>query len=113
VRSTSRWYPPFPSSLINRMPYTRSMPDRSSKKQPRDVNQLAASIVDEATSEEPEPVEPTSDVAPEKNAAAVALGRLGGLKGGNARAAKLSPEERSDIAKRAAAKRWGKSNYKD
>lgn len=46
----------------------------------------------------------------EKNPAAVALGRLGGLKGGKARAAKLSDEERSEIAKKAANARWGKTN---
>ena len=44
----------------------------------------------------------------EKNPAAVALGRLGGLKGGKARAAKLTPAKRKDIAKKAAAKRWAK-----
>jgi hypothetical protein len=44
----------------------------------------------------------------EKNPAAVALGRLGGLKGGKARANKLTAEQRSAIAKKAAAKRWGK-----
>jgi len=44
----------------------------------------------------------------EKNPAAVALGRLGGLKGGKARAAKLSPERRSEIARRAVLVRWGK-----
>lgn len=49
---------------------------------------------------EPEKVEDT------RNPAAVALGRLGGLKGGKARAAKLTAEERSAIAKRAAAARW-------
>jgi hypothetical protein len=43
---------------------------------------------------------------PAKNPAAVALGRLGGLKGGAARAKSLSPEKRSEIAKQAAAKRW-------
>jgi hypothetical protein len=43
-----------------------------------------------------------------KNAAAVALGRLGGLKGGKARAAKLSKKRRSEIAKKAAAARWKK-----
>jgi hypothetical protein len=44
----------------------------------------------------------------EKNAAAVALGRLGGLKGGNSRAAKLSSEQRSEIAQQAARARWAK-----
>jgi hypothetical protein len=41
-----------------------------------------------------------------KDPAAVALGRKGGLKGGKARAAKLTPEQRSEIAKKAAAARW-------
>ena len=45
-----------------------------------------------------------------KNPHAVALGRLGGKKGGKARAAKLTSEERRDIAKKAAAARWGKSS---
>lgn len=54
---------------------------------------------------------PKVDTAPaltptEKNAAAAALGRLGGLKGGAARAAKLSPERRREIAQKAAQKRW-------
>jgi hypothetical protein len=71
------------------------MPKRSSKK-PRDVNELAASIVSEATADPDEG----------KNPAAVALGRLGGQKGGKARAAKLTPEQRSEIAKKAAAARW-------
>jgi hypothetical protein len=77
------------------------MPDRS-RKRPRDLNQLAKSIVDDATSDETrhKPEERA------KNPAAVELGRMGGLKGGKARAAKLSAEERSDIAKKAAAARW-------
>lgn len=88
------------------------MPDRSSKKRPRkkvptDVNALAKFLVDEATAEPGEPKE--ADVAtPKKNPAAVALGRLGGLKGGNARAAALSAAKRKSIAKRAAAARWAK-----
>lgn len=72
------------------------------KKQPRDVNQLAKFIVDQAT-ELPEPEECAE---PTKNPAAVALGRLGGLKGGRARAIKLSAEKRSEIAKKAAKTRW-------
>jgi len=48
----------------------------------------------------------------EKNPAAVALGRLGGLKGGKARAAKLSPTKRRAIAKKAAAKRWAEPRDK-
>jgi len=76
------------------------MPKRSSKKPaPKDVNQLAASIVEQST-ESPE--EST------KNPNAVALGRLGGLKGGKARANKLTPEQRKGIAKKAAQARWRK-----
>ena len=48
-----------------------------------------------------------TDEKPEKNPAAVALGRMGGLKGGKARAAKLSPAKRKAIAKKAAKARWG------
>lgn len=71
---------------------------------PRDPNQLAKLIADMATGE----AAPTPK-GPEKNPAAVALGKLGGAKGGKARAAKLTPEERSAIAKRGAAVRWGKA----
>ena len=67
-------------------------------KKRKDVNELAASIVKEATEEE----------KIVKNPAAVTLGRLGGLKGGRARADKLSPERRKEIAKKAASARWGK-----
>jgi len=49
-----------------------------------------------------------SDPNEGKNPAAVALGRLGGLKGGKARAAKLSAKKRKSIAKKAAKKRWNK-----
>jgi hypothetical protein len=77
------------------------MPTRSSKR--LDLNQLAKAIVDEAIGEA-EKTEPP----PVKNAAAVALGKLGGMKGGAARAAKLSPKKRTAIAKKAAAARWKK-----
>jgi hypothetical protein len=73
------------------------MPDRSSKESPHDINQVAAAEEDK----DPEVAKPL-----EKNPAAVALGRLGGKKGGKARAAKLTPEERSQIARKAAAARW-------
>jgi hypothetical protein len=82
------------------------MPDRSRKPRPRDSNQLAKLIVDIATGQ----VEDKPELRPEdasKDPAAVSLGRRGGLKGGKARAAKLTPEQRAGIAKRAAAKRWG------
>lgn len=75
------------------------------KKKPLDLNQLAASIVLEATAE-PSPKEPPSH---KKNPAAVALGRLGGLKGGKARATKLSAKKRKEIARKAAQARWGKN----
>jgi hypothetical protein len=81
------------------------MPDRS-RKRPRDVNELAKRLVDEATSAAP-PDEPGAD--PEnggKDPAAVALGRRGGLKGGRARAERMSPNERSEAARKAAAARW-------
>jgi hypothetical protein len=118
------------------------MPDRS-RKRPRDLNSLAASIVADATDETPDEytyrVEWSDDdnewvgLCPElpslswldpdksralagierlvrnvggKDPAAVALGRKGGLKGGKARAEKLTPEQRSEIAKRAASARW-------
>jgi hypothetical protein len=78
------------------------MPERS-RKRPRDVNELARQLVDEATGEAP-PTPPPPER--EKNPAAVALGRLGGLKGGAARAKKLSAKQRSEIARKAAATRW-------
>ena len=72
-----------------------TMPKRSSR---LDLNQLAAAIVVEATDE----AEPARQDKPEKNKAAQELGRLGGLKGGKARAEKLTPGQRSEIAKNAA-----------
>ncbi len=77
------------------------MPDRS-RKRPRDVSQLAKLIVDKAIGEAP----PDIKAEDGKNPAAVALGRLGGLKGGKARAEKLSPRKRKQIAKKAAFARW-------
>lgn len=81
------------------------MPDRSRKPRPRDPNQLAKLIVDIATGQVEDKPEPRAD-DPAKDPAAVSLGRRGGLKGGRARASKLSPEERSKIAKTAANVRW-------
>ena len=66
-------------------------------KRPRDANQLAHMIVGVATGE-------VDDIPPKKAEGQ----RKGGLKGGKARAAKLSPEERSAIAKKAANARWSK-----
>jgi hypothetical protein len=65
-------------------------------KKPADLNRLAAAIVGEATDERPQ--EPESQQ--------VVAGRSGGSKGGKRRAEKLSPEERSEIARRAAMARW-------
>jgi hypothetical protein len=101
------------------------MPKRSSK----DINQTAASIVAQHTGQsfptslhKPKPKkqkrpveqveisEPMGDEGPfhphQKNAYAVALGRLGGLVGGNARKKALSKERRKEIAKKAAKARW-------
>jgi hypothetical protein len=76
------------------------------KKRPTDLAQLAYQIVQEATQEVKE--EPTQEPTKEKNPAAVALGRLGGLKGGKARAEKLSAKKRKEIARKAAKTRWSK-----
>lgn len=70
-------------------------------KRPKDPNQLAKFITDIATGQASEPTDT-------RNPAAVSLGRLGGLKGGKARASKLSPEQRKEIAQKGAKKRWGK-----
>ena len=72
------------------------MPKRSSKQ--KDPSEIARHALDA--------VVPDAEPKPEKNPAAVALGRLGGLKGGPARAAKLTAEQRTAIAKTAAKKRW-------
>ena len=71
---------------------------------PRDMNQLAKRIVDISIGEAAdEPVQET-----DKNPHAVALGRLGGLRGGKVRADRLAPERRSEIARAAAHSRWKK-----
>ena len=73
-------------------------------KRPKDTNQLAKSIVDIATGEAEENIAPVSG----KNPAAVAVGKLGGVKGGKARANALTSKRRSEIAKKAAKARWHK-----
>ena len=75
------------------------MPKRSRK--PADVNSRAAAVVAEAVSEES-----ARDPYKGKDPAAVELGRKGGLRGGKARAAKLTPQERSEAARKAASARW-------
>lgn len=72
----------------------------------KDVNERAFDIVQQATGED----EPEQS---DKNQAAVELGRLGGSKGGQARAKKLTSEERSEIAKKAAEARWSKQSIDD
>lgn len=80
------------------------MVKKPKRKMPTDVNQLAHMIAQRSTAE-PTPI---STAKKKKNHAAVALGRLGGLKGGKARKEKLTPERRREIAQSAARKRWAK-----
>jgi hypothetical protein len=79
------------------------MPERSRNRK-LDLNTLAKRIVDESVGDVPQ-----TEALPAKDPFAVELGRRGGLKGGKARAAKLSPEERSAAARRAARARWNPS----
>lgn len=77
---------------------------KKQNKRPRDFNQMAASILEDATDEtQPEPIDPAK-------AAAIEYGREGGIKGGKIRAEKLTPEQRSEIARKAAQARWGKTD---
>jgi len=78
------------------------MPKRSSKTGP-DENQAAKSVLDRIDALTTAPIDTG------KNPAAQALGRLGGLKGGKARAASMTPEQRKEVAKKAAEARWGKN----
>jgi hypothetical protein len=120
---------------VGAVAYTSDMPKRSRKKPAQDFNQLARSIVDRATGtsapkkKHPPKKQDAADIAradsegmgqpqgtrpkrspkkaaAKKNPAAVALGRMGGLKGGPARAAKLTKAELSESAKKAAQARW-------
>lgn len=79
------------------------------QRRPNDPNELARNIVDRATgavTDEPSP-------AREKDPAAVALGRRGGLKGGAARAANMTPEARSESARKAGKARWASQKMTD
>jgi hypothetical protein len=76
------------------------------KKRPADLNRLAFSITQDATEEDRAEKDQGE---PEKNPNAVALGRLGGLKGGKARAEKLTSQQRKEIARKAAKARWEKT----
>lgn len=79
--------------MVNRVAYACAL-KHSGGMPKQDLNQLAASILAMTTGD--------------KNPAAVALGRLGGIKGGKARAEKLSPKKRIAIARKAAKARWNK-----
>src|SRR5688572_14687629 len=83
-----------------------AMPKRSSK--PRDLNSMAAAAVAQSVDDEPTP-----DPDEGKNPHAVALGRAGGLKGGKARAGSLTPERRSEIARRPARSRRQRAGVDD
>lgn len=85
---------------VSKTKTTKKPPKRRAGAVP-DVNENAFRLVQEATGQAPK-TEPKV-----KNAAAVALGKLGGAKGGKARAAALSPAKRKAIAKKAASARWG------
>jgi hypothetical protein len=82
------------------------------RKRQLDTQELARSILDQAVPDAEPPKEAAKAEAPGtgKNPPAVALGRLGGLKGGKARAVKLSAAKRKAIAKKAVASRWKKAN---
>jgi hypothetical protein len=108
------------------------MAKRTAKKKQSDAQQIARKVLDfivpdaePAKAKKPARKRDAADVEraesegmaqpqgtpAEKNPAAVALGRLGGLKGGKARAEKLSAKKRSEIAKKAATARWKKPDY--
>jgi len=90
--------------------HSRPMADHR-RKRPKDPNQLAKFIVDAATSaRESTPIESQER---EKNPAAVSLGRRGGLKGGKARAASLTADQKREIARRAAEVRWANKSRDD
>lgn len=82
------------------------MPTRSSKT-PKDANQLAAHIVAISTGQ---PVPNGLDEKKLRSQAASILGKLGGSKGGKARAENLSSQRRREIAKKAARARWKDQN---
>jgi len=90
--------------MLERLCYGQAM---KKSKAPIELNKLAAFIVDETTNEEPE-----QEKKPTKNPAAVALGKLGGKKGGRRRAETLIAERRKEIALLAAKSRWEKHQEK-
>lgn len=85
------------------------MEGKRKKKREHDFSVTAFRVVQEATGQsEPETEKTEPEVIDGKNPHAVALGRLGGLKGGKARTEKLTPEQRREIATKAAKARWSK-----
>ena len=76
------------------------------RKKKVDLNELAITVVDQATTDQPPEERKSNDSG--KNPAAVQLGRLGGLKGGKARAKKMTKKQRSEAARKAARARWCK-----
>lgn len=97
MRRVTLWGMPKRSRIASKRP----APD-----DPTDPILTAARIFRQATGEEPKSGPPEVPVAREKNPAAVALGKLGGVKGGKARSAKLSARRRKEIARKAAKARW-------
>jgi hypothetical protein len=94
-----------PEPMLERLRKRGTVPPVAARRRPEpDVNELAFVAVQRATGR----AEPAVPPEPEKNPAAVALGKLGGAKGGKARAASLSPKRRSAIARKAARARWAK-----
>lgn len=94
------------------------MKKQTRKRQTEDENQAAFRVVQEATGQTPRVhavslnlaiTDPGELTEPQKNPAAVALGRLGGIKGGPARAKKLSKAKLSEIGRKAAIARWRKT----
>jgi hypothetical protein len=84
---------------------------RSSKKLPKDPNKLALEIVRLSTEEPGEPEQLTKTDIPKRSPISeylAEIGRKGGLKGGKARAEKLSAKKRKEIAQKAAKARWDK-----
>jgi hypothetical protein len=95
---------------ISYLVYLDDMKKQSHKGKKPDINELAHSIVEQSTNPDAEP-EPLPDYG-DKNPAAVELGRKGGLKGGKARAAKMTKAQRSGAARKAALARWTKGKTK-
>ena len=93
--------------MLERICYLQNMARRKNKE--HDFSIVAYRVVQEATGQiEPEPKQEEPEPIDGKNPHAVALGRLGGLKGSKVRASKLTPEERREIAQKAAQARWNK-----